>query len=339
MAEIAADNIDRLISVEFRPPGLPRGITGQLYQAAREEKGQPLTLAAARGLIENVHAGDTVIFGTGAGSPPFMPRGETDGPMGSAVLARAVSLGLKALPVVVCADHHIEPVIASLRAVGISVMDAASARRKGSNVAVVLSYPKDDAAGAVEAKRLLDEFNPTALVAVEKLGPNARGLTHVATGNLGASPDAKIYTLFDEGSRRGIFSIGIADAGNEIGSARIYDAVRRINPYGARCNDGCGAGVATVTRTDVLVMAAVSNWGAYGVEAMLARLLENPGLIHSPELEDFLLLECVRAGAFDGGPAAPQLGVDGTSRHISPAIVRLLRELVDNSLMTVDRGF
>ena len=61
----------------------------------------------------------------------------------------------------------------------------------------------------------------------------------------------------------------------------ITDAVRAIQPYGARCQCDCGEGMATVTPADVLVVAAVSNWGAYGIEASLAILLERPELLHT----------------------------------------------------------
>ena len=339
MPEVVGENVDRAVTIEMRPHGLPRGLMHRLYAAAREEKGRPLTLAAAEGLLQNLSAGDAVIFGTGAGSPPFMPQGENDGPMGTAALARALSDGVGAFPIVVCADHHIEPVIASLKAIGLGVMDPEAARRKRLRVAVVLPYSKDDAEGRRQAAALLDEWRPKALVAIEKLGPNAKGQTNTATGNLGAAPDAKIYTLFDEARGRGIFSVGIADGGNEIGSARIYDAVREIHPYGKTCQDGCGAGIATVTPTDVLVMAAISNWGAYGVAAMVAFLLKRPELLHSAAMEDHMLLECTRAGAFDGGHGAPVLAMDGTPRDCGPALITILHGIIGNALSTVDRGW
>src|SRR5437879_6225918 len=46
--------------------------------------GRPLTLLAAERLRGVVKAGDSVILATGAGGPPWMPAGETDGPVGVA---------------------------------------------------------------------------------------------------------------------------------------------------------------------------------------------------------------------------------------------------------------
>src|SRR5258707_12392998 len=95
-----ADYIDRLITVEMRNRAMPHGTITPLYEAARAEGGgQPLTLRAAAGLVENVEPGDNVFIVTGAGSGALIPQGENDGPVGAAVLARAVLLGLGATPI------------------------------------------------------------------------------------------------------------------------------------------------------------------------------------------------------------------------------------------------
>ena len=76
----------------------------------------------------------------------------------------------------------------------------------------------------------------------------------------------------------------------------IYEAVRRIQPYGATCRCPCGDGVATVTATDVLVSASISNWGAYGIAAQLAYELQDVELFQSEEMEDFMLRQCCCRG-------------------------------------------
>jgi Domain of unknown function (DUF4392) len=133
MAEMLAEYaeyIDRLITVEMRNRGMPHGKIVPLYEAAREEGGgHPLNLRAADGLREHVHPGDTVIIVTGAGAPPLLPKGENDGPVGAAVLAHAVCWGLAATPVFVCERHHVDPVVASAHAVGITIRDYTDASR------------------------------------------------------------------------------------------------------------------------------------------------------------------------------------------------------------------
>ena len=61
--------------------------------------------------------------------------------------------------------------------------------------------------------------------------------------------------------RAGTVTIGIGDGGNEIGMGRVRARVVRDVPNGAK--------IASVVRTDHLVVAGTSNWGAWGVVAHL----------------------------------------------------------------------
>jgi hypothetical protein len=97
--------------------------------------------------------------------------------------------------------------------------------------------------------------------------------------------------------------------------------------------------VVTVTPTDILVSANISNWGAYGIAAHLAYELNNPDLFQTEEMEDFMLRQCVAAGGTDGVYAAQVLCVDGTTARTQRALVAMLREIVENGLKKVYRGF
>jgi hypothetical protein len=92
--EIVGDSIDRAVNIEMRfRAGLPRGVTYPLYEAARKKQGKPLTWLAAKLLVDKVRKGDHVFVVTGAGTPPGLPAGETDGPPGAAAIARAIEFG------------------------------------------------------------------------------------------------------------------------------------------------------------------------------------------------------------------------------------------------------
>ena len=73
-----------------------------------------------------------------------------------------------------------------------------------------------------------------------------------------------------------MFTVRMGDGGNEIGYALTNEEANEIfkQAYGVTCQCGCGG--ATATATDVLVSAAISNWGAYAVSARLAYMLEGP---------------------------------------------------------------
>src|SRR5438445_8033385 len=77
------------------------------------------------------------------------------------------------------------------------------------------------------------------------------------TGGVNVTAEhAKIQHLFQSAAQRGVPSIGIADGRNEVGCGLIYDDTR---------------------------IASVSNYGAYGVSAMLGFLLGDPDLVHDTD--------------------------------------------------------
>jgi hypothetical protein len=133
---------------------------------------EALTAAAARS-IAKLAAGDRVALVTGSLTRPWvsMTIGETDGPVGTAALARALSYGFNAIPVVVTDSSLLEPIGATLRAAGLTVVTLEQARRATSNrrfcgVAVTLGYPLADDEARAEANRLLDELTPRVVIAI-----------------------------------------------------------------------------------------------------------------------------------------------------------------------------
>jgi len=320
--------IDRLITVEIRNPGLPHSMIAPLYEAARGEGGgDPLTYKAARGLLDNVGAGDFVLINTGAGTGELIPNGENDGPVGAAVLARAIERGLHATPIFVCEPFHAGPIIASSEAAGVGIrsLDVAARNHVGG---AVLTTPESADEVADWSEKLLDRLEPKAIVAIERLGPNAKGVIHGSTG-FAPKPITDSSPLFEAAARRGIFSVGIGDAGNEIGFGRIYSDVRRIqDPWGHTCQCPCRDGMATVVPADVLIVAAVSNWGAYGIEAALSVLLKRTDLVHSPEQEERIMMRCLDAGGIEAVFCTQNFECDGISGESHMALVRLLRDMV-----------
>ena len=78
-----------------------------------------------------------------------------------------------------------------------------------------------------------------------------------------------------------IFTVGIGDNGNELGCGVILDEVQKIQPWDKVCQCPCQSGIASSSEVDILLMAAVSNWGVYGINLLLAYLLNNIDLIHT----------------------------------------------------------
>lgn len=332
------DYVDRLITVEMRNAAMPFGKIIPLYDAARREAGDvSLCLAAARGLHDRVSPGDTVLVVTGAGTQPLLPHGENDGPVGAAVIGRAVAEALGAVPVYVVETHHEPPVVAASEAVGLPVRELAITRALGTGASVVTA-PVEQEAITPWAQALFDELRPAAVIAIERLGPNEAGVIHGSTGLAGWSPQVDLSPLFGEAHARGVFSIGIGDAGNEIGFGRIADVVREVQPHGRSCQCPCGRGMATVVATDVLIVAAVSNWGAYGLEAMLAHLVGRADLPHSPDMARRTIAECLGAGGLEALYCTRRWLVDGIDANVSVGLVAVLNEMVKISLSVPTTG-
>ena len=208
---------------------------------------------------------------------PIEGIAETDGPPGAAAVARA----LRALSwhVVTVVDPMTRPVIEALsRDLGeIEEIDADG-------------IPQAEAATG----RLLDRIRPHAAIAIERPGLTADGrLANMRGETLNPSPVPM------DGLLRVPISIGVGDGGNELGlgSLASFMRQRRISP--APC----------ITRARHVLLASVSNWGAYGFTAMLEMLAGRP--LMPTETDDRRWMRAiVSAGAVDGVTARCEPTVD-----------------------------
>jgi hypothetical protein len=248
-------------------------------------------LAAARALV----GAERVLVVTGFLVAEGMP--ETDGPPGSAVLGRALRrLGAS---VRYTSDPAVLPVLeASLKALDEPID--------------VFAYPE----GGHAARDVLAHERPTHLIAIERPGRgregdylNARGAS-VGAWNL---PADEMF-LHARRARRPI-TIGVGDGGNEIGMGCVRRRLVREGPLMAR--------IASIVSVDHLVVAGVSNWGAYGIVAQLGRLTGQT-LLHTPAEERKLIDTCVAAGASDGLTRRREPTVDALDADTHAAVVALL---------------
>jgi len=294
-----------------------------LYKAARSLAGEPLCAAAARRLEAALHPGATVLLLTGAGAPPRLPRGETDGPLGAAVLARGLVLAFGARPLVVAEARFRGPIMATLDALADGAPD--SAWRRAVRYAPFPSR-RDSAEGAAAA--LWGRLRPVAVISIERLGPNSRGVTHNAMGEDVTAAHAGVESLLTLARRRGVLTIGVGDRGNELGFGSIMARRSRIASLARPCACPCRSNIACTVPAEVVVVASVSNWGAYAMVAGLAIRLGDARLLHHPKDETRMLKACVLAGARDGLSAQRRLTVDALPLRMQRAVVALLRAAV-----------
>lgn len=281
MSSAAADralaDVERLL---LRPgardvTGLAAAVPGQFARLAGE-------LAAAGragsrvGLVTGVHI---------AWAPT--PAAETDGPVGTAVLAAALAV-LGAEPVVLTDEPCAQVTGACLEVLGggrpeVLPVSAGEARVREQVAALGLSH----------------------LVAVERLGPAADGRVRTMRGFDVTGSTAPLHAAF---TLPGLVTGAVGDGGNEIGMGNVpADVVAACVAHGDR--------IACRVPVDALVVAGTSNWGCAGLVAGMAWLApaHRDGLaaLLDPVLDERLLDAATAAGAIDGVTGAPGSGVDG----------------------------
>ncbi|MEX2631257.1 MAG: glutamate cyclase domain-containing protein [Tistlia sp.] len=310
-------NVDALISCDL----LSYGVIGPLFERTRERQGGgPLSLQGARLLAERLNDGGSALIATGLILPGHHPYGETDGPLGAAVLARALAFGLER-PVAVACEAELAGLLAALlRRAGLQVVapEALAAGAGHRPAAAVLAIPTGEAEAAAWAEHTLEGLDVRAVVSIERNGANAEGRYCMVNGTDLSDGIGKAVPLMTACRRRGIASIGIGDRGNELGFGPVTDIVAAILPRGALAAD--------TTPSSLVLPATVSNWGAYGLVACLAALLEQPELLHSAELELALAETAVAAGGVDGMSGRAEPGADGIGAAVHAALATLLQE-------------
>jgi hypothetical protein len=333
--------IDRLVTVQIYLSGggsafAPAPITHLLYDAARKKFASPLISLAARALLEKLEPGDRVMLVSGFIVPPWMAP-EADGPIGLMALARALDLGFEVTPVVVMESAIVDRMVPLAGAVGLEPVRWPIGRGIPRKV-VLEGFPIAKEGAERRAEELLDFYQPKAIIAMEKPSANSLGVYHNGSG-IDVSPVVgKVDRLIEKARQRSILTIGIGDGGNEIGMGCIQDDVRKIIPNAAQCGCPCGGGIAAATETDYLVVASISNWGGYGLEACLGLALHAPELLHSTAMEDRLLEAAGRAGFVCPASGTADGTVDGLTGGAGKNIIELLGTILDTRLKNTWRG-
>lgn len=321
------ERLDRLVNLDIGGRGVEH-----LYAAALARQGSSPVGAAAEALLK-VDGGDTVVFTTGSVSRAWISPtiGENDGPAGLAAIVRAMSLARKTLNVVLAEETLIEPIGKVLTAAGLTVVPLEKARLacrdKSLAVVTLLPFTTSDGDARAEAGRLLDALDPRLLFSTERVGRNADGIYCSMRGIDFGADRARIDHVFDIAAQRGLPTVAVGDGGNEIGMGAVGEAVAAHVKFGDRRPEG-GAGIGATTATDVLVTAAVSNWGCYAIAAALAARLKMPSLLRAPDMERVLLRRGVEVGLINSVDGVVDANVDGISLETHVAVAEIISAIV-----------
>lgn len=156
---------------------------------------------------------------------------------------------------------------------------------------------------------LLEKYHPVCCISVERCGMNSQGDYANMRGVSIREHTAPIDKMFELATEKGIYTMGVGDGGNEIGMGNLQKEISERLSL-----------VPCVTKVDHLIIATVSNWGAFGMMAYLDRLA---GTKHFPPYEEFkrYLDKTVAMGSVDGVSKEHVGTVDGFSQEIEKKIV------------------
>ena len=320
------DLIDRIVCLDVGA----RGVSG-LYEPARNLVDGNVCETAARHL-SGLQAGDHVFIITGSLTRASVSPdiAENDGPIGSAVLARAISRGFNAIPVIIVDASIKERVARMVEFAGLNVVTADQARiatalPRFTGIAVMENGAIDDEAARNVATGLLDRYSPKVVIACERAGLSADGTYRNALGQDYSDGREKLDYIVEYARERALPTVGIGDGGNEIGMGAVKEAVIAHIPHGqVLCAE---------MATDVLIPAGVSNWGCYGIAAALAILTNDPTLAHTPDAERRLLDFSPTAGLVDGMSGMLDASGDGMHPDVHASVVQLLSQTVRRALV------
>ncbi len=301
--ERAARAMERMDVLIRRDPG-SRGL-------ASKARANPLE-AAARSLS----GAGRVLIATGFCVRAFM-IGETDGPLGAAILADTLAgLGIE---VGIVTDRH-------------SAALARAACGVYGRSPPVFEVPIVQAEADREIARICAEFRPSHVVAIERPGSAMDGSRYSMRGErlddivpgfdalfaprfAGTSASERApqgYPSDLSGATRAWITIGVGDGGNELGMGSLPAELKAGVEHGEKIFARHGA--------DFPIVAGVSNWGGWALAAatlLAARSARSPAdlsalpELRDPSLEETALATIVGLGAVDGATKTRAATVDG----------------------------
>jgi len=227
-----------------------------------------------------------ILIGTGF---PVVKTFETDGPVGAIAMYEAFEK-LGASPSIVCGRPLSQVLAARYRVHEIRVGDHDQREH--------------------EAQEALEQFHPDAIISIERPGQAADGGYYNMRGESISENTACFDSFMDMSDCP---TIAIGDGGNEIGMGKVAKALQGLNI------------VPSTTTCDELVVADVSNWGAYGIISFLSVWNERDLLGEIVPLD--ILRYISELGSVDGVTRINQLTEDGLDVSEGESVLLELRQV------------
>ena len=165
-----------------------------------------------------------------------------------------------------------------------------------------------------EMEELIEKYSPKGMISIERCGKNKFGEYANMRGISISEFTAPLDNLFEK--YEGVIpTIGVGDGGNEIGMGCLKDVITQRLSL-----EPC------IVKADYLVIATVSNWGAYGITCALG-IKTGKELLPTFNWIRKYIQNTVDIGSVDGVTHERVVSVDGKGMDIEEEIIEELREI------------
>lgn len=235
---------------------ISRDVGRGIDELARSARGGLFSAASSIAGHQRPKIGIITGFYIPHGTPP---AAENDGPLGTAhMLAGFIAAGFGAR---IATDGPCVGVISA------TVAAAGFAVNSGTTIDIVAVNKNDEGATIENVIDAWTDDGITHVIAIERCGKSADGKPRNARGDDISAHTAPLDDLFlGHDGENNWETIAIGDGGNEIGMGSL-------DPELIGKNIKNGAEIACVTPANHLIVAGVSNWGAWGLLGAIALLL------------------------------------------------------------------
>lgn len=232
--------------------------------------------------------------------------GETDGPLGTADLAAALTaLGI--------------PTLAVTDPLSFAPLNASLFYRAPQ--AKLLTLPRADTAAFISD--CVKNFAPTHVISLELPGKAADGHFHNMRGEIMDDVVTDSSAFLPAAHAAGAAVISVGDGGNEFCMGAYRDIIERFVPHGET--------ICAEAAADLALAAGVSNWWGLGLAALLS-LIAGRSLLPTDAEETESLRRIVAAGSVDGCTKRREMTVDNLPLSVHLEILRQVRELTVREL-------
>ena len=232
--------------------------------------------------------------------------GETDGPLGTADIAAALTaLGASVL---VITDEPAFSIVSD-----VVCYRAPKAR--------LMMLPKTDTDDFIRS--CIKTFAPTHFISLERPGKATNGHYHSMRGAVIDDMITDSDIFLSEAKKAGAITISIGDGGNEMGMGTYRDVIEHFVPFGET--------ICTAESSDITLACGVSNWWGIGIAA-LCSLIAEKDLLPTREEETEALRLAVAAGSVDGCTKKNEMTVDRLDLETHLGILDSVNDILKKEL-------